>query len=157
MSDQGPSAPPAPVPPPLPPTPAPVPATPASAPSAPSALVPPYPPARDLQKTLPGTGVLPLAELGTKLVDGDSVVNVLRDFDLTIQRLGVAMHKRLDKVDLALAPSPMTMADRAKSGAVNLGKYTGVAVVAAAIARAVEHKYPGIAEPVDAVLKALNL
>lgn len=152
MSDQGPSAPPAPVPPPLPPTPAPVPATPASAASA---LDSPYPPARDLQKTLPGTGVLPLG--GTQLVDGDQVVGVLRDFDLTIQRLGVAMHKRLDKVDAALAPSPVTMADRAKSGAVNLGKYTGVALVAAALLRALEHKYPGAAEPIDAVLKALNL
>lgn len=152
MSDQGPSAPPAPVPPPLPPSPAPVPATPVSAASA---LVPPYPPARDLQKTLPGTGVLPIG--GTQLVDGDQVVGVLRDFDLTIQRLGVAMHKRFDQVGKALETPAPTMADRAKSGAVNLGKYTGIAVVAAAVARALEHKYPGIAQPVDAVLKALNL
>ncbi|HEY6056222.1 MAG TPA: hypothetical protein VIU86_19990 [Gaiellaceae bacterium] len=116
-------------------------------------------PRRDLTKTLPGTGPTPL-------VDGDVVAVVLRDLALGVDDLGKSLHAKLDKLtppdapdapETPSQPPAATKGQKAAAGAVNLGKYAGLFVIAAIVARALEHKYPGAADAIEAVLKSLNL
>lgn len=120
-------------------------------PDSPKVKPPPLPP-RDLTKTLPGTGVTPL-------VDGDLVAGVIRDLAIGVQRLENGMHQRFDALEPAPTETipPPSKGQKAAAGAVNLGKYAGLFVVAAVVARVLEHKYPGAADAIEAVLKALNL
>jgi hypothetical protein len=116
-------------------------------------------PRRDLTKTLPGTGPTPL-------VDGDAVATILRDLVLGVDSLGKGLHAKLDTLTPPEAPAaPETPSQppaaskgqKAAAGVVNLGKYAGLFVIAAIVARALEHKYPGAADAIEAVLKSLNL
>ncbi len=95
----------------------------------------------------------------TPLVDGDLVAGVIRDLAINVQRLENSMHQRFDALEPVPTEAipPPSKRQKAAAGAVNLGKYAGLFVIAAFMARALEHRYPGAADAIESMLHALNL